>query len=442
VTHVDVDAPEELPGAGQAARRARPGGRAVRWMSSTLADPANVLGLVLLLALATRVIWIWLPEGSLIFDEAYYVNASRAILGLDVPTATHYADAVAGLDPNIEHPPLGKVVIALSMAVLGDNALGWRLPSVIAGMVALLALWAIVRWSGGSSGLAVLAVGLFAADNLALIHGRIATLDILFLAPLLVGAALTIRERWLLAGVVFAVAALVKLAALFGLFAILLYLGVRQFQAWRRDGPPRRAVVRPFVMLLGAFALVFVAGLWLLDLRFTTFTDPVAHLSHMLTYGAKLQSQGGGAGIASLPWQWLVNEVPIPYLRVAVDTSVDGTVVSSRATIDFRGVMNPILIGVLPLAFGFALWLAARVRDPLATWSVTWALGNYLPYLALALVANRITYIYYFLPVVPALAVAVALLLARSGLPRLATGIYLVAVVAAFVAYFPFRQLP
>ena len=62
--------------------------------------------------------------------------------------------------------------------------------------------------------------------------------------------------------------------------------------------------------------------------------------------------------------------------------------------------------------------------------------------MALALLSQRITYLYYFLPVIPALAVATALVLRRSGLPRFVTVGYLIAFLAAFVAYFPFRQIP
>jgi hypothetical protein len=137
----------------------------------------------------------------------------------------------------------------------------------------------------------------------------------------------------------------------------------------------------------------------------------------------------------------LVNEVQINYFRIVVSTD-SGTAASPLVTVDFRGALNPVLIGAASLAFPFAVWLAWKRGSALAAWCLAWAGANYLPYFALVLLDHRITYLYYFLPVVPALAVAVALLLRRSGLPRLVTWGYLAAAAAAFFAYFPFRQVP
>ena len=65
-----------------------------------------------------------------------------------------------------------------------------------------------------------------------------------------------------------------------------------------------------------------------------------------------------------------------------------------------------------------------------------------MPYLFLALFTSRIMYIYYALPLVPALAAGVALLLVRSGLPSVIRWGFLVAYLAGFLAYFPYRQIP
>ncbi|MEX1172114.1 MAG: glycosyltransferase family 39 protein [Chloroflexota bacterium] len=421
--------------------RQRAGGALIA-VRSFLSDPGNLLALVLLFALVTRAVWLWLPQGSLIFDEAYYVNSSRVLLSMDLPEGAHYADAESGLDPNAEHPPLGKVVIAASILVFGDGGVGWRLPSLIAGMVALLALYGIVRAAGGSARLGVLIVALLALDNLTLVHSRIGTLDMLALAPILVGAWLALRGNAILAGVALAIGTLVKLTSGFGLIAVLAIYLIDLLAQRRRDGHLDFADVRPMLLTLSAFIAVAVAGLWTLDLAFTPHADPWAHLLYMATYGAKLTAPDGPTGIASQPWQWLVNEVQINYLRVAVNVTSDGNVISSRPSVDFRGALNPFLIAPAVLAFGFALSYAMRTGNRLATWSLVWAAANYLPFVALVLVNQRIMYLYYFLPVVPALAVAVALLLRRSGLPRLVSIAAIGAMVIGFLAYFPFRQLP
>ena len=417
-----------------------------RWLarrSSALREhPGAVLVALLLFALVARLIWLWWPQDAVIFDESYYVNAARVMLGRDLAPGSPYEGSTPGLDPNSPHPPLGKALMALSIGALGDGGIGWRAPSVIAGMVALLALYGIVRAAGESAWLAILAVGLFAFDNLALVHARIGTLDMMFLAPILFGAWLAIRSRWLLAGVACAIGTLVKLTGVFGLLAILILQFVTLADVWRRNGRIGLADLRPTGLLVSAYLAVAIGGLWLLDLSFSSYRDPWSHLQHILAVGASIQTVGGPQGIASDPWQWLVNDVQINYMRVAVDTTVNGVVVASRASIDFRGAMNPVLIGAAPMAFGFAVWLAWRRGSRLAAWCIAWAGANYLPYYALVLLGHRVTYLYYFLPVVPALAVAVALLLVRARLPGTVQLVYLAAIGWAFLAYFPFRQLP
>jgi hypothetical protein len=104
--------------------------------------------------------------------------------------------------------------------------------------------------------------------------------------------------------------------------------------------------------------------------------------------------------------------------------------------------MNPVLAAAIPIAGLFAIWAAFRTRDPAARWAVLWAAANYLPFVFIALVSERVMYLFYFLPVVPAVAAALAVLLTRSGLPRFVQWGFLVAFTLGFFAYYPFRTIP
>ena len=411
-----------------------------------LHDPATALPLLLIGALVVRTIWLELPRGSLIFDEAYYVNAARTILGLVVAPGAHYDDSPAGLDPNTEHPPLGKLLMALSMAVFGDNGIAWRIPSLIAGMTALGALVLIVRAAGETAWLAILAVGLLAFDNLTFVHGRIGTLDMMVLAPMLIGAWLALRDRWALAGLAMGVAILFKLTALYGVLALLLMVGLKLFEEWRERGTVAPRSLRPAAAMLLAFSVVAIGGLWVLDSQVTTFASPMDHYRRMLEYGANLRGpvveSGTCPGADSSPMQWVFNQCQITYVRVDVTVRAGDDIVSSVPSVDVRGAMNPLLVAAIPFAILFAGWYAWRANNLLARWSVVWAAANYLPYLFLELFTERIMYLYYMLPVIPALAVATAILLRRGGLPRVVTWGFVVAYAVGFLAYFPFRQIP
>lgn len=412
-------------------------------LRASLGDPRRVLGIVLLLAFGLRLIWLNLPSNSLIFDEAYYVNAARIILGL--PATGHYVGSPVGFDPNTEHPPLGKLLIAGSMLVFGDNGIGWRVPSVIAGMVALIAVYGIVRVTSRSAWLAVLVTSLVSLDNLTFVHGRIGTLDMLVLAPMLVAAWLALKRRWVLAGLVLGIGLLIKITAIYAVGAVLLYFLFTDCRAWwRARRVPRLELLAPLGFLLVTFS-VAVGGLTALDARFTRFLTPIDHISRMVTYGANLRApatSGFCPEADSRPWDWLFNECQITYLRRDVTVSVGDEVVSRRATVDFRGAFNPLLAAAVPLAGLFSLAYAWRTRSRLALWAVAWAAANYLPYVALAMFTPRIEYIYYALPLVPAFAVMVALFLTRLRLPAFARWGYLAAYGVGFLAYFPFRQVP
>ena len=440
--------PEQAPAEAKsnslrARLRTPPAGRVAAVAAENLHDPSRVLGVLLLAAVVLRSLWLSVPAQGLIFDEAYYVNAARVILGL--PASSHYADSPLGLDPNTEHPPLGKLLMAGSMSIFGDDPLGWRLPSILAGLVALVVVFEIVRRTDRSAWLAVLVVALVSFDNLSYVHGRIGTLDMMVLAPMLIGSLLALQRRWLLAGIAIGIALLFKITALYALLAVGMWLLFTDGpEWWRRRRIPLRELAGP-VAFVAAAAVVFVGGLAVLDARYTTFTSPFDHIAQMVSYGASLQTRVSTAACPaadSQPWQWLFNECQIQYFRIDVTVKAGEEVLTKVPTIDFRGALNPLLVGAIPIAALFTCWYALRTRNQLAIWAITWTAANYLPYIPLALFTNRIMYIYYVLPLVPALAAGVALLLVRSGLPSPIRWGFLLAYLVGFIAYFPYRQIP
>jgi len=403
-------------------------------VKAVLPGPRVSLLLVLLATALTRLIWLGRPDRVLIFDEAYYVNAARRMLGWPVPAGAPYADALPGIDPNLEHPPLGKVIIAGSMRVFGDTPTGWRLPAVVAGVVVVAAVYLLVRAAGREPELGVYAAAATALDNLLFVHSRIATLDVLFVAALMIGAVLALRSHWCWAGVACGVAANIKLPATFGLAALLL-------MALCQPAATRAARLGRAVAFAAPALVVWVGGLWLLDAVFTTFDSPFAHLRHMLSYGLDLSRAGGPANSESDPWQWLSNETQISYFRVDTDVSIGGQVVTTQPLVWFRGAMNPALVGLALPGVAYAGWRWRRWNDWLACWVVLWVSALFLPFLVLRLVAHRISYLFYALPLVPSFAVASALLLWHEGLPRICRWGFAMSLVLGFVAYFPFRSM-
>ena len=333
------------------------------------------------------------------------------------------------------------------MRVLGDNPIGWRIPSLIAGMVALLALAAIVRRAGGSKWLSVLAVALLALDNLFLVHSRVATPDVPMVAGALVGAWLALGRRWVLAGVAFGIAALFKPIALFAVIAAIAMFAVDLWRERRARPESERTALMPTdlgpaVGLLAAFAAVGVGGLWVLDTVFLPGVWPFDHVLTLLAVGFAGPAGERAPDIASPVWLWLVNERQFDYIRVAANTVVDGDVTLSHSIIQFQVAFNPALIGAAIFGVAWTAWRAVREDDRLARWAATWVAATAGMWLIIGLFANRATFLYHALIIVPGLAVAVAILLMRSPLPRAVTWIYLALVVVGFVAYFPFREIP
>ncbi len=422
--------------------------------------PIVVLCLILLCSLFARVVDLGEPcakpcrtvaSHTLIFDESYYVNAARVIDGINPPMGAPYHDAPKGDDPNAEHPQLAKLIIAGFIELFGDDPAGWRIGSVLFGLIALIALYALVRAAGGSQWLAVGASTIMSLDNLLLVHGRIGTLDIYAVAMMLVAGTLYLRRWPLAAGVALGVAACMKEVALYLLIVIVLLELLRVLRARVQDESPGgwfTLAVHPLLVFTFAGVISFLGLLWVLDLlvpaydpnsHITYAGNPFAHLAHIYHYALLLKTKPDAVGISSTPWQWLLDRKVINYARVAVNTSSKGHLLSSRATTDFQGEINPFIIFLAVPALFSAVAAAWREQDQLASIGVCWCVGTFLPFVIESQIAGRVTYIYYMVIVMPGIYLVLCRAFSKlSWAAILGWGIMLG---YSFVELFPIRTL-
>ena len=392
-----------------------------------------------------RLIWLDVPDGYgtkglLIFDEYFYVNAARAILGWPQgpdPNNIPFPGAVAGVDPNPGHPPVAKLLIAGSMLLFGDNAWGWRIPSVVMGSLSIVFFYLLMRRMSKSGKFSLFATFLFSFDSLIFVDSRVAILDIFTLGFMTLGFYLYSLRRNTLSAIALAVGTLTKLIGFYGFLVIVAYHLVSSL---RKEG----VKVSKSVMLEDLqwffrfgyyYALTGFVGLLALS-SVTGYKNPLDYVRFMFGNMLALAEVGAG-GISSQPLQWLMNQVQIPYLQIGLQIGS-----TSVTPVAFWGGMNPFIIYLTIPAIAYAAYRYVARNSQVALFLLCWFAMTYLPYFPLAYISHRISYIFYFQNTVPAVAGSIALMLDNDRLPRTPVILYLLLVLVGFSWYFPFKKIP
>ncbi len=386
------------------------------------------------------------------------MNVARIILGLPHEPDV-YPGATPGIDPNHEHPPLAKGIVALSMFLLGDNGWGWRLPSVIFGTLSIVIFYLLVKKVSKNGLLSLISVFLFSFDNLVFVHSRIATLDIFVLAFMLMGFYFYFDGRPILSALSLALSTLCKIGGLYGFATIAVFHFVKVLVNARSSG--QKIDWQKHLGWLEKFVLVYgISSLGLLtvmDRWWGGYANPFDHIAFIYEY-TKALTRLVPEGIESYPWQWLLNEVKIPYLTVNVNILSDSTVTGSYTSVAFVGAMNelgPVLIPVINRWFkigpvislciptiAYTGYLCYIKRSDVTLFTMVWFVCTYLPFYPMSLIGHRIMYLFYFLSTFPSLCIAVSNMIIDQKPPRIVVVIYLIAVIAGFINLFPFKTLP
>jgi len=311
----------------------------------------------LTLAFFLLCLWrLWLPSGAY-FDEIHYLPAARDLL-----SGAEYR--------NPEHPPLGKEIIAAGIALLGDNAGGWRIFSALAGALGLFAGMRAL-WHASHRRDAVLAYGvLLATGFLLFVHAQIAMLDIFmvafFLAALWLFAS-ACRQRSVararidlgLAGIALGLSMAAKwnaapLAPLPGLFFLAMRLDALRLRDTFTDedaGPVRGVSLVEAALWLGVLPLaVYSATFWP---AFQVENGPFAGMDlfgahlHML----ELQESVKQAHPYQSTWgQWVLNSRAIWYLYEVTDGTQRGVMLIGNPLTMWLGLAGVAWCGWAALA--------------------------------------------------------------------------------------------
>ena len=109
------------------------------------------------------------PAKSTFFNSSYFDEIYHARTALE---------HMRGMNPyEISHPPLGKLLIALGMAIWGVTPFGWRFTGTLFGVAMLPLVYAFARRLFGRGSVPVCCTLLLAADFMHFVQTRIATID-------------------------------------------------------------------------------------------------------------------------------------------------------------------------------------------------------------------------------------------------------------------------
>lgn len=339
------------------------------------------LPVALILGLAAQILFCWrltIPH-KLVFDEIHYVPAARMVWSLQQPA-------------NVEHPLLGKALIGLGIAVFGDNPLGWRAMSTLAGTATVLGLFAIAWLLFGRLRTAILAA-LFAMLNITLfVQARIAMLDG-FMAALVVagvaamlwsmrGTGRQVGRRWLSGSVLLGLAAGVKWVAVpYVALAGLGFLIARRPQRWPGLGPVR-ALATLGLASAAAYLLTFLPAFFYARAPLTPATLLPFQLEMLREQTQVLPHHT----YQSSWWSWPLLIRPIWYLYEPVDGAQRGILLVGNPAVMWGGLV----------AVAACVWAWARARSwalggVAALWLCGWGMWALIP-------KSLGFYYYYYLP--------------------------------------------
>ncbi len=323
--------------------------------------------------------------GRIMFDEVHYVPAAQAILDLSGPR-------------NIEHPMVGKELIAAGMVLFGDNPIGWRIMPSFAGTATVLGVFAFLWLLLGTMRPALIGAALAALNQTIFVQARTAMLDIFLGAFIVWGMVLMLwamkgqgRQvwwRWIAASALLGLATGVKWSAIpYIALAAAAFLVIRARDA-RIAGRPLVSALsgkdQPHWRGLPALPALALLGAVSITVYFLSFFPAFLYASQPLTLSGLFAQQWEMLSLQTQVlrphtyqsdwWSWPLLIRPIWYFYEWDDGAQRGVLL----------IGNPVVMwgGLLAVLACYWAWFRARAIRPLAVallWTASVAIYVVIP---------------------------------------------------------------
>ncbi|MES2987005.1 MAG: glycosyltransferase family 39 protein [Pseudomonadota bacterium] len=321
----------------------------------------------------------------ILFDEVHYVPAAQAILDLSGPR-------------NIEHPMVGKELIAAGMMLFGDNPMGWRIMPTFAGTATVLGVFAFLWLLLGTMRPALIGAALALLNQTIFIQARTAMLDVFLGAFLLWGLVVMlwamkgqgrqVWHRWIGASVLLGLATGVKWSAIpYIALAAAAFLIIRARDARLAKKPLATALSgkdQPHWSGLPAIPALALLGAVSITVYFVTFLPAFFYASEPLSLSSLFARQWEMLALQTQVlkphtyqsdwWSWPLMIRPIWYFYEWDDGAQRGVLL----------IGNPVVMwgGLLAVLACYWAWFKERAIRPLAVallWTASLAIFIVIP---------------------------------------------------------------
>jgi len=372
------------------------------------------IAFLLLIYLGLHLLIIGLPR-DYVFDEYWYIPSAKRIIQ-------------DGVNLRPEHPPLAQVLIATGITVFGDNPLGWRIFSVIFGVLSILALYLLVKAISKKEWMAFTSAALLSFEKMFFTFSSLALLDVFFVFFMILSYLFFFKDDLARSASMAGLGAVCKLNAVLTAPVLILYYIFDRFslsaKTWLKS--IRWAKI---VIWVSVFSASFFIFLYLFDRVYAgpdleVLSNPVNHLKYMLEiHGSKYWLKSDEPA----PWTWIYSPRNYYYGNL------------SLARVPFLEVFNPFTIGLSLASVPYGIYNLKRTKDRLSLFALIWFSATYFIWFPFYFIFSRPLFSFYILATIPSICILNTIFFQNDR--RVAGAIVMMAAVFFLFFQYPIRIL-